>query len=49
MNGKQRKEEFLAKAQEAEQQAEKAKDFMVRESWRRIAESYRDLARRQPD
>jgi hypothetical protein len=44
MNGRQRKEEFLAKAKEAEQQAERTADRHEKESWLRIAQSYRDLA-----
>ena len=47
MSGKERQDEFLAKAEEAQAQAEKSKDSDTRDSWLRIAESYRDLARRQ--
>ena len=42
-----RKEEFLAKAKEAEEQAEKAKDEANKASWLRIAAGYHDLASRQ--
>jgi len=47
MNGKMRKDEFLAKAKEAEDQAEKTKDEAVKASWLRIAAGYHDLAARQ--
>ncbi len=47
MNAKQRKEEFLTKAKEAEEQAERAPSQQEKESWLRIAREYRDLAARQ--
>ena len=47
MTVKDRQDGFLAKAQEAQDQADKAKDPSVRDSWLEIAESYRALARRQ--
>jgi hypothetical protein len=37
-------EMFLAKAREADEQAEKAKENSVRNAWRTIADGYRDLA-----
>ncbi len=43
----QQREEYLAKAIEAEQQAAKSKDITMRNGWLRIAASYRDLAKRQ--
>jgi hypothetical protein len=46
MNKDQRRREFLAKAAEAEEQAAKAKESDIRESWLRIAASYRELANR---
>ena len=45
MDIKRRQEEFLAKAEEAEEQAAKAPDERSREGWLRIAFGYRDLAR----
>ena len=42
-----RQDGFLAKAQESQDQADKAKDESAKSSWLKIAESYRDLARRQ--
>ena len=47
MNSQQRKEEYLAKAKEADDHAEKAKDSLAKETWRTIAQGYRDLAKRQ--
>jgi hypothetical protein len=40
-----RKAEYLEKAKEAEELAEKTKDPQVRDSWLKIAQSYRELAR----
>ena len=45
MGAKERQDEFLAKAKEAEEQAAKAVDERSREGWLRIAFGYRDLAR----
>ena len=47
MDAKERREEYLAKAKEAEIQADRTKDRYEQESWLRIATSYRDLARAQ--
>jgi hypothetical protein len=40
-----RREEFLDQAKEAEERAE-TPDSVIRQSWLRIADGYRDLARR---
>ena len=42
-----RRDEFLARAKEAEQRAAKAVEARIRESWLKVAEGYRDLARRR--
>jgi len=47
MGGKERRDEYLAKAKDAQDQANLTKDRYEQESWLRIAESYRALARRQ--
>ena len=39
-----KRDDFLTRALEAEDQAEKAQDQDIRESWLRIAKSYRILA-----
>jgi hypothetical protein len=39
-----RKQEYRAKAKEAEEQAAQTKDIVMRGTWLKIAESYRDLA-----
>jgi len=39
-----RKAEFLAKAMEAEQKADEAKDQSLRDKWLAVAASYRALA-----
>ena len=44
MNAKQRREEFLANAKEAEELAERTRDSHQKESWLRIAREYRELA-----
>lgn len=44
MTSKSRFEEYMAKAEDAQAQAEKAKDPKAEEAWRRVAASYRDLA-----
>jgi hypothetical protein len=41
----QRREEFLAKAKEAEEMAAKCKEQTLRDNWLNIAESYRQLAK----
>ena len=47
MSAKQRIEDFLAKAEEADEMAENAKDEFIRKQWQRAAKSFRDLARAQ--
>jgi hypothetical protein len=47
MNADERRKDFLAKAKEADEQVEKAKDSDLKASWKRIAQSYRELAERQ--
>jgi hypothetical protein len=47
MNGTMRKDDFLAKAKEAEAQANKTTDEAAKASWLRIAAGYHDLAARQ--
>jgi hypothetical protein len=42
-----RRDEYLAKAKEAEDQAEKSSDENAKASWLRIAAGYHDLAARQ--
>jgi hypothetical protein len=42
-----RKAEYVAKAKEAEEQAERTKDEVSKASWLRIAAGYHDLAARQ--
>lgn len=42
-----RREEFLARAREAEARAAKATDPMLRESWLKVAQGYHDLARKK--
>jgi hypothetical protein len=49
MGAKERRDEYLAKAKDAQNQANLTKDRYEQESWLRIAESYRELARRQGD
>jgi hypothetical protein len=44
MTKEKRQQEFLDKAKEADERAEKAKDPSVRESWRTVAKNYRELA-----
>lgn len=41
------KDEYLQRAKEADERAANAKDARVKEDWRKIADGYRDLARRQ--
>jgi hypothetical protein len=40
-----RRDAYLAEARDADKRAEAATDPATKESWRRIAESYRKLAR----
>lgn len=47
MSAAHRKAEYLAKAKEAEEQAERVKDQESNASWLRIAAGYHDLAARQ--
>ena len=47
MDSKQRRDDLLAKAKEAQEWSERTPDRHEKESWLRIAESYRELARRQ--
>jgi hypothetical protein len=47
MASKGRREEYVAKAKEAEEQAEKVKDEASKASWLRIAAGHHDLAARQ--
>lgn len=44
-----KREEYLAKAKEAEEKAENAKDEADKASWLRIAADYHDLASRQEE
>ena len=46
MGAKKRRDEYLAKAKEAQEQADQVTDRYEKESWLRIAESYRALANR---
>ena len=40
----QKQEDYLTKAREADVMAEKAKDVLTRDAWRKIAQNYRVLA-----
>ena len=42
-----RREEFLARAREAEARAARTTDPMLRESWLKVAQGYHDLARKK--
>jgi hypothetical protein len=42
-----RRQDFLARALEAEDRAAKAGDAMLRESWLKVAAGYRELARKK--
>lgn len=42
-------EDYLARAREAEEQANKTTDAYMRESWQRIARSYRQMAQNKLD
>ena len=44
-----KREEYLRRAEEAEREAEKVKDRDQRESWKRIADDYRALAKAATD
>jgi hypothetical protein len=46
MDREQRRKAYLEKAEEAERKAQSAIDSETRDGWRRIAESYREMARR---
>jgi hypothetical protein len=48
-NDVRRRDEYVAKAKEAEQKAEKATVEADKASWLRIAAGYHDLAARQAD
>ena len=39
-----RYDEYVVKAKDAEEQAEKARDEMTRHAWTKVAAGYRDLA-----
>jgi hypothetical protein len=39
-----RKEEYLARAKEADREAERVKDLDMQKAWKRIADDYRALA-----
>jgi hypothetical protein len=39
-----KQEDYLAKAREADQMAERANGALTRDAWRRIAQNYRTLA-----
>jgi hypothetical protein len=47
MGIKERQQEYLAKAKEAEEMAGRAQDETTKSAWRRIAAGYRELAARQ--
>jgi hypothetical protein len=47
VDAEKRRQDLLAKARQADEQAEKSKDEGSRAAWRDIAKSYRDLAHRQ--
>jgi hypothetical protein len=47
LSSEKRKDEFLAKAKEAEEQAAKTTDETAKASWLRIAAGYHDLAAHQ--
>lgn len=44
MSNKSQSQQYAARAEEAQEQADKAKDPKAEEAWRRIAARYRDLA-----
>jgi len=45
MNKENRQQDLLRKAEEADEQAQKVKDPAGQETWRKIADLYRDLAK----
>jgi len=45
MDQVQTQESYLSKAREAEHMAEKAKSVVARDTWHKVAQTYRDLAR----
>ena len=47
MGAQERRDDYLAKAKDAEEQAEKATDESNKASWLRIAAGYHDLAAHQ--
>jgi len=47
VDAEKRRQELLAKARQADEQAEKSKDAASRAAWQDIANSYRELAARQ--
>ena len=47
MGKEERQKDYLAKAKEAEAQASKCRDEVLRQSLIKIAESYRELAKHQ--
>jgi hypothetical protein len=47
VDAEKRRQDLLAKARQADEQAEKSKDEGSRAAWRDIAKSYRELAARQ--
>ena len=49
MSSKERRDQYVAKAQEAEEHAEKTADEANKAAWRRIAAGYDDLASHQGD
>lgn len=40
-----KQENYLSKAREAERMAEKAKSLVARDTWHKVADTYRELAR----
>lgn len=44
MNRDNKQQDYLSKASEADEMAEKAKSTLTRDAWRKIAQNYRVLA-----
>ena len=44
MSQDQNQEDYLSKAKEADEMADKARDALMRDAWRKIAQNYRVLA-----